>query len=308
MLFQLEIAPQTAFGSEILGETLFGQFCWAARSLYGEKQLSDWLEGYTEGNPFIVISDAFPHGYLPLPTLPSFVWEADPNQDRKSLKAKRWIEREQTKVLALAKWQKVALANKEIPGLKGSVMSIRIPQMHNTISRETSTTGTGQFAPYMASQTWFDENLHLDVYVVVDERITKEQVQECFQYIGLTGFGRDASIGLGKFDLIKINSIDTNTETKTYLTLSSCSLCGMDLEEQSYYKVKTHFGRHGNQLAHSTNPFKKPLLLAERSAVLTLKTAQSVQFLGQGIGGVSYIQPQAVHQGYAPVIPIMNLA
>lgn len=63
------IRPKAPFGSPLLGETLFGQLCWAILRLYGKERLEALLDGYCEGRPFAVVRrDAFrcPH------CLPSF--------------------------------------------------------------------------------------------------------------------------------------------------------------------------------------------------------------------------------------------
>lgn len=59
---RLTLQPASAFGTPLLGEILFGQMCWAFVRLYGEERLADLLEGYVDGRPFAVLSDAFPSG------------------------------------------------------------------------------------------------------------------------------------------------------------------------------------------------------------------------------------------------------
>lgn len=68
------IRPKAPFGSPLLGETLFGQLCWAILRLYGKERLEALLDGYCEGRPFAVVADAFPKGCIPLPALPAQFW------------------------------------------------------------------------------------------------------------------------------------------------------------------------------------------------------------------------------------------
>ena len=69
--FRLTLHPRSAFGTPLAGDTLFGQLCWALRHLLGNTRLNTLLDGYTNGQPFAVISDALPKRFLPLPILPS---------------------------------------------------------------------------------------------------------------------------------------------------------------------------------------------------------------------------------------------
>ena len=178
-------------------------------------------------------------------------------------------------------------------------------QFHNTIDRQTNTTGDGQFAPYSTELTWFDAQQKFDLYVVLDEnRFSLEALQIVLQDVGNIGFGRDASIGLGKFRCENpqaVNFIQPNANC--YLTLANCAPQGLGLnKEHCYYQITTRFGRHGDIQALSSNPFKKPIILAKPAAIFTPENYQPRLFLGNGLGNVSYAQPEAVHQGYAPVL------
>lgn len=90
-MLRFTLRPRTAFGSPLLGETLFGQVCWAIAHMKGGGRLTELLEGYAEGRPFLALSDAFPKGFLPLPALPAFLWRADPGAGRKELKRRKWV-------------------------------------------------------------------------------------------------------------------------------------------------------------------------------------------------------------------------
>lgn len=320
---RLYLMPRTAFGTPLLGETLFGQLCWAIAHRKGENRLAKLLEGYAEGRPFAVVSDAFPVGYVPLPSLPAHYWQRGDGCNRKYLKKKRWLP-----VPALAheahSWQESALTDAEVATsivhqnkmpscVSKNNASLRLTGIvtHNTIDRSTATTGTGQFAPYMASQIWFDTAVRLYVHVVLDEkRISPDEIRQAFEDIGACGYGRDANIGLGKFEVCGNENVPTQPASRARLTLSSCSLSG---ESESidagttFYRVKTHFGRHGAQLALSGQPFKRPILLAEGGAVVTFENTDARPFIGTGLSGVSSVQPGAVHQGYCPVMALSKL-
>ncbi len=50
-------------------DTLWGHICWALRYCYSEMKLIDFLNSYNNGTPPLIISNAFPKGYLPYPVL-----------------------------------------------------------------------------------------------------------------------------------------------------------------------------------------------------------------------------------------------
>lgn len=310
----ITLEPITAFGTPLSGDTLFGQLCWTLRHSYGNDRLNSLLQGYLEGRPYAVISDAFPAGYIPLPALPSFFWEQDKKADRKALKAKRWIDRD-SQTLPLTQWQLNALSENDIVQMqdekrRGS-FSVNEICVHNTIDRMTGTTGTGMFAPYASSKTWYTSQCQLQCYVVLDEnRLTIDELTENLATIGNTGYGRDASVGLGKFRITNTEKHDWIRQSGiTCMTLAPCAPQDMHWSpQQSYYRIHTRFGRHGDMAACGNNPFKRPLLMAQTGAIFTLEKENSNPWIGQGIGGVSFMDSHTVHQGYAPVIYLPPLS
>src|SRR5699024_1177104 len=111
------------------------------------------------------------------------------------------------------------------------------PQPHNSISRLTGTTGAG-FDPYTMNQFWFVNEAGVapvfDVYLLLDEsRLTGADLERTFIDMGAVGFGRDASIGLGKFELIEIQDFDlpAQNNANAWLTLAPCAPQGLSWKE-----------------------------------------------------------------------------
>lgn len=312
----LRLRPLTAFGSPLLGDTLFGQLCWAARHRFGNERLVDLLTGYTQGRPFAVVSDAFPEGYLPRPALPLSRFHEIPGADRKQAKRRHWIPLAALSA-PLLDWLGQAQDDGELLAAQHPEtqpprsLSITHPQPHNSISRLTGTTGRGEFAPYTQMQHWHAPEVALVCRVVFDPaRLSAAEIAQLFADIGASGYGRDASIGLGKFDVEAI--LDAHwphqANANACLTLAPCALQGLAWDAgRCFYEVFTRFGRHGDLAVHEGNPFKTPLLLARAGAVLTPRQMPEAPFIGQGLGGdgtLSKVISETVHQGYAPCIPI----
>ncbi|HHF6570617.1 type III-A CRISPR-associated RAMP protein Csm4 [Haemophilus influenzae] len=297
-LYRFTLTPQSAMGTPLVGDTLFGQLCWAVRNRFGEARLTALLEGYSEQRPFMVVSDAFPQDFFPLPTLPSKFWQTKTETDRKSLKKAQWVNIEDAENSAVKFWQECALqANFKFEKESQN-------QFHNTIDRQTNTTGEGQFAPYSTELTWFGTAQKFDLYIVLDEvRFSLEELQQVLNDVGSFGFGRDASIGLGKFQCINPQAVNfLQQNANCYLTLANCAPQNLGLnKEYCYYQITTRFGRHGDIQALSSNPFKKPIILAKPASIFTPEKYEPRLFLGNGLSGISHAQPNAVHQGYAPV-------
>jgi len=327
--YRFTLRPLSAFGTQLAGDTLFGQLCWTLRHPLGNNRLIDLLHGYTSGQPFAVVSDAMPAEHIPLPYVPSEVWQQSRSavaSDRKVLKKKKWLP---SAALAtpFATWQASAHSDAEVAApwinawtiagkrraTAGNSRTERA-QPHNTINRQTGTTGEGAFAPYAMPQIWFHPAMRFDLVVVLDEaRLNLSELTAALAAMGSTGFGRDASIGLGKFELLD-NAVATPdiapAGANSYLTLGPCAPQGLGFcPVRSTYQVATRFGRHGDTAVRSGQPFKRPVLLAKAGSVFWPEALDASRpFIGQGLGGtanpVSLAMPETVQQGYAPVIPV----
>lgn len=325
---RMTIKPLTAFATPPHGDTLFGQLCWALRNRHGDTWLTERLQGYTQGNPFLVVSDLFPAEYWPRPHLPPglFARQQD-GQDRKAEKKKIWLPRQE--------WEKPLAAWVECCCTEISVWSppdkppwpapdqpakgrTRRAQPHNAINRLTGTTGKDGFAPYGVEQIWWPAQARLEAWLLHDpERLPKDALEAAMQDIGRTGFGKDASTGLGKFavEAMDEEALPCQEQNNAWLTLGFCAPqgCGFSVAK-SYYQLFTRFGRHGDTAAITGQPFKSPILLAQAGAVFTPSETSGAQrplarrlFVGQGLGGagqLSQAMAETVHQGYAPVVGI----
>ncbi|MEF8697961.1 MAG: hypothetical protein V5B33_01335 [Candidatus Accumulibacter sp. UW20] len=308
-LHRATLALHTPLGTPLAGDTLFGQLCWALREAAGETELCRRLEGYTEGQPWLVVSDGLPAGHLPRPTLPQhFAASSDDPAQRKAARKKRWIPAERTGT-ALAALLASAVDDECAYGGKAPQHAV---QTHNTLDRLSGSTGEGVFAPYSVAQSFHAAGQRIDLYLVLDsERSGADEVADLLAAVGSTGFGRDAGVGLGKFtvDGIEPARFALPADGNAWWSLAPCAPQGLGLDgSKSYWRVLTRFGRHGNALALAGKPFKTPVLLAASGAVLTPEEGFTVRpFIGQGIGGngrLSRAEAATVQQGYAPVATI----
>jgi CRISPR-associated protein Csm4 len=308
---RIAISPQSAFATPLHGDTLFGQLCWAIHNRFGEARLEQLLQGYTGGKPFAVVSDAFPEGHVPLPKLPGRYYQTVAGEGRKAVKKRAWLPIAALQE-PLAAWLGCAVKAADIAASSGkySALSEKHPRPHNSIDRLTGTTGNG-FDPYSVEQEWFIPGLYWELHVLLDStRFCAEDCRQCLDDIGAFGYGKDASIGLGKFAVkgIQPAALPAQADANACLTLSPCAPQGQGFDaERSFYQTFTRFGRHGDIAVHKQGkPFKNPVLLAQTGAVFGVEPP-ACGFIGQGIGGDGQLSKTllgTVQQGYSPVIAV----
>lgn len=304
-IYQINIKPLTGFGTPLKGDTLFGHLCWQIYydpGLFG-KSLEELLSDYSL-SPFLIVSSAFPvieeKIYLKTPSLPlHFLFRKDKDElirERKKLKEKKHFPLDlplnSVDNLSFEKLDKLIIIDE---------------QVRASIHRLTNTTGEPPFTPYPVKKIWYLTELAL--FCGLREELPLEGLIEALRRIGLAGFGKDASVGLGKFEVLSWREIDFYSKVKSFNAYYTLSPSLPDLPKGKYKKIYyepfVRFGRHGDQLSCSPNPFKAPLLLADEGAIYVPSHSEKRLFIGRAIKGHSSIEPNTVHQGYSLVIPVI---
>jgi len=324
-LCEITIKPKSAFGTPLKGDTLFGQFCWQtvydADLLTGglEKRLSEYHE-----NPFAIFSSAVlklssGEYVLKRPDMPlTRLFDIADQECHEFLKQKK--EKKKQKWMIADKSLSIDLAQAEYQtdkelfkrmSLKDDSHSFIIPfsQQHNTINRLTQTTGKDAFAPYTQEIFYYPPDVSLAIFVLIDESvITIENMKKALSDMGKCGYGKDASIGMGRFDVEKcqVLTLPNMTETTACYTLAPC-VPQKNVFSESWFTPFVRYGKHGDKLATSRNPFKNPVIMADEGAVFKADKEADIwkkPYIGCAIRKVSLTEKEAVVQGYAPYLPI----
>lgn len=339
--YEIVIKPLSGFGTHLKGDTIFGHFCW--QIAYDEKlvgkTLDDLLLNY-QTKPFAVFSSAYPrfcvgescYYALKRPDLPMDMVFNLPDgkkqniEMRKDLKAKRWIILQKDKNISSLRNQlkystselfekdiKAYIIDKTGGDIKRAVSKTFITafsQSHNKINRLTSTTSAEGFAPFAVDQWVFYPETELAIFVGIDESVMNiQQVKEGLERIGKCGFGKDASTGLGRFEVIKAGEIDlakmgSHVPNACY-TLAPC-VPERNTFSDMFFTPFTRFGRHGDIFAKSSNPFKNPVIMADEGGIFKPKDTEvfNKAYMGSAIINISKTEPKSVAQGYSLYIPV----
>jgi len=319
--YEFTLHPLSDFGTPLKGDTLFGCFCWqvAYDGSLVNGGLEKALKGYGQ-KPFAVFSSAFlkvgdakSTYVLKRPDLPMgrlFPEHGAGRKERyeslKENKKRKWMAVENELAVDLKKVR--FLSGDELHTEFGVGPVIPSARAHNAINRLTLSTGTGAFAPYEMKTLCYAPNVTLAVVVLLDEDLTTaEQVQKGLDRVGKFGFGRDASIGMGRFEVNSCQELANpeSAQAQGAYTLAPCVPDAFE-SDRIFFSPFIRFGKHGDHLANRGNPFKNPVIMADEGAVLLNQPGAVVDkpYVGKAVGGISKAQQTAVVQGYAPCIPI----
>jgi len=291
-LYKATIKPISSFASPLKGDTFFGQLCWMIVYKYGEKKLKSLLEQY-KTTPFLVVSDAFAKGFLPKPKMPSRYLNENP-EEKKENRKKIWLTLED---LQKGKFNK-AKKDEEVYESKDKKVTI----IRNSINYKTFTTDGDKFAPYGVDEYFFNEK---DIYFLLDEKqLNVEELIELLNYLGNFGYGKDTTIGKGRFEVIDFKSVEIDFKARTYMSMSAFVLSSKNIENV-FYEPFVRFGKLGGDRAY-TNAFKKPILMLNTASVIIYKDLKERFFEGSVINDIATYK-DVVHQGYAILLPIKDI-
>jgi CRISPR-associated protein Csm4 len=322
-------------GTALRGDTIFGQYCWQVA--YDSSLVQDGLEinvsRYHE-KPFVVFSSGFPR-FEPQPGTTTYAmkrpdlplsWifpchgkdQASSVRERKKNKARKWMLVGAD--LTLNASEAVYIDDRELlqrMGNQSSSMMVEheatqvfasFSQLHNTINRETGTTGSGEFAPYTQEAGSYYPGVTIAVFALIDTALTDiSSVETGLERMGKQGFGKDASIGLGRFSVEATRPLrfpEVGGSTAVYCMAPTVP-AGESYRE-AYFLPFVRFGKHGDSLACSGNPFKNPVIMADEGAIFVPKEEVALRrpYWGKAVTNVSLSQPETIVQGYSICLPI----
>ena len=337
-IYGITIRPLSGFCTPLKADTLFGHFCWQVcydSSLVG-LPLDGLLRDY-DTKPPLVFSSAYLVLYwkdvlyyvLRRPALPAEMLKEGINEasyeERKEFKRKKWMLLNPEEGIRsfknmtyinehdLSERLKKGLTPETKREIGEKVRAFTpVKQPHNTINRLTGRTGEDMFAPFVIESLFYLPETELVIFTGIDEnRLDIEKVCRVIERIGEVGFGRDASIGMGRFEVcsdpeeIDLHSMGSETPNACY-TLGP-SVPQKDGFGDIYAMPFVRFGKHGDVLARSKNPFKNPVIMADEGAVLKVRDKSDIfdkPYIGTSLRGLSLAFPDTVGQGYSLYIPV----
>ncbi len=290
-LYKTTITPTSNFLTSLKGDTLFGQLCWSIRFIFGRKRLEELLSNYDK-SPFLIVSDGFASGYLPKPKMTSILLEEN-TLNKKSNRKKVWLTQ---KELRSGEYYK-ARTDKDINNIDKKDTIIR-----NSINYKTATTEGDKFSPYGVNEMSFSKK---DIYFLLGHDFKLEDLEQCLEFVSKSGYGKDSTIGKGRFEFTSLEEINNIDISNTYMSLSPFAPHNLQCKE-IYYEPFTRFGKSGANRAFK-NPFKKPIIFADCGAVIKFENKIDIKYIGKAVTNISTYYKDTIHQGYSIILPIKEL-
>lgn len=263
--YRLTVRLTAPLGTPVQGPTLFGLICWLIRDAEGEAALTAWL---ADPARCWTVSDGFPAGWLPRPLVhPAPVAEAD--FDRLKEAKKRTFVRRAAWLRLRDGWRDAGLAEGDTASDPALIR--RVSRNHVNRHGQGTIEDGGLFH---VEEDWRfcherEDLRDLDLYVETAEPL--ERVSDLLAALGRRGYGRDAGIGRGRW---QVAAAAEDVELAAHPGPRRMSLSRGVLDPTTMrdllYRLEPHAGRLGPELSLAgTSPFKRSVLLLRPGATFT---------------------------------------
>ncbi len=319
--FKLKSSIRTPFQSD----TIFGHLCWAMRYLEGEDRLREWLNNY-QTSPTL-ISNAFPDGKFPRPILPPL-----PIQKLGKLKGFSTNPVDIKTAIILKKMKKILFVNEEwvinnqasfsmenlsslLFDMAKQMVEEARSQKHKTVKDVAITHNTyDRLNGRVLGGSLYDwvETFYIQPngdpqtfwFLVKTDTLNKNEIENLLEFISLSGFGADKSIGKGQIEItdIKNQTFPECPNANAFISLSNF-IPAKPEDLNGYYKPLTKYGKLGGEWATGRVPFKKPVVMLQAGAVIVDANYAKTKQYGRLQTDI-HRQKEVVHYGYAFPFPI----
>jgi len=174
--------------------------------------------------------------------------------------------------------------------------------MHNMVNRLQGGTVEGML---FTAEEWWPSSDYA-VYLLLDQEVmTWPQLEECFEFVGLSGYGRDKSVGKGAFDLIGVEEFlfPPLPEADALLCLSSSCVPQNGEPRRGFVDMHVKRGKLGGGYVHSKTVWKRPVIMARAGSVLICGPGQTSPWVGGLVHDV-HADPKIVQYGICYALPV----
>lgn len=325
------IEPRSAFLTPLQADTLWGMLAWACRWVYGEAELNNFLALQSDGSPRLLLSDAFPDGYLPRPLQPLTAPKIRQAIERRGIKesdedylealaaAKDWLkqtylDREQVFNLLTGVTTQTILLSDGLTELMNARRTGKFrkseieehPRRHNIIDRIRGGS-LRENGLYTHQEMWLHRRWSFYLRTTYDAT----WLRPLLDYVAEAGFGKRASTGLGRFAVLELRALKSHeqfpavADANGFLTLSSAYVpTASEMTAGAFYALHLKRGKLGSAMPTSSPGgfLKYPIAMCRAGSVFPANDPTR-RWFGQMLGGVHREHTEVRHYGFAFPVP-----
>jgi len=315
--YALTLKLKSGLLTELQSDTIYGHFCWRLKEQYGVSKLEEFIKLYKSGNPIFILSDGllkvkdkirFPRPLIfeQLDIKLSKYEKVLNFVEHKAKKERNYLTLEELNFfLSNGKIQINDLTesldtNKKIKKKKkifedGLRVSVQI-------DRQSFGSMQGRLFSYKPKYSADDVSFVVLLKVFDEKRFSSDELsyKQILQDIFSIGYGKKKSSGFGQFEIVdfeEYKDIQELEASDSFIVLGNYLPSINDKVFPIAYDYNTKYGKLGEELSTSENPFKNPMVFL--TAGSCFKTTDPKPFYGRVTeeGEISYVNKFSVQFG-----------
>ena len=286
-LYRITLKLNSSLITPLKGDTIWGCYVWGIANHEGEKAVQNFLEQCKTEEPSLIVSSAFPKGYL-CKNIP----EVQPRENTLTKATYSQIKKnKKCKYIAATDF-----IDKDSQPESADISFRKTSVTRNRINRLTDNVQDGGL--FTNEEMWCN-NKEFDLYIL--SSYTAEHVTELTEWAFENGFGADASTGKGYITVsAKAEEIHTAKTGNKYMALGPFveKIPLNNLHADTFVRS----GKVGGAFSSDHIPWKKTVVMYDEGAVF--ESDKKILFVGELISDV-HVDKRICNSGFAPVIPIV---
>ncbi len=271
-LYKITVRPVSSYCSPLQSDTFFGAFCWSYLYRYGQDALLELVDHYQQGQPEVILSNAFPAGMLPVPIGADIFGSKGKEAGKKTERYHAYMnQKDKPSFIPLEDFNQVINGNAiTFSGCRAmkEAESTSTSQWRNLVRRESGTVErigdeSGLFEVWQHFTKGF-----FDIYILstLDQEVLDLTLRDMFFY----GIGAQRSVGKGQFEIVagteEFHGFLIPENANAFLALSNFVPSAKDPVE-GYYQAFVKYPKVSQTDSEGDSPFKKPVVFLEAGSV-----------------------------------------
>lgn len=277
----LNIKPKSGFLTDLQSDTIYGHFCWRLKEQLGDKRLEDFISLYKNKQPIFLLSDGLPKVKDIIRFPRPYIFLKSQTKENKVDKIIEFVAKKEEKernYLNLSELNNFLSTGKieleEVDEREGEKKDIRTKirkkriieeslRVSVQIDRNSFASAEGKLYSYNPKFTRDDVSFVILVKVIDEGKFKEFNCENILNDTFIVGFGKKKSSGYGQFEVVgykEFPDIVESDNAKSFMVLGNYLPHQDDKISPIGYDINTKYGKFGEELALSENPFKNPIV------------------------------------------------
>ncbi|MDY0082873.1 MAG: hypothetical protein RBR74_06810 [Ignavibacteriaceae bacterium] len=273
----LPLKQKSGLLTDLQSDTIYGHFCWRLKERLGEEKLTDFISLYRNNKPVFTLSDGLlqinDEIHFPRP----FIFSKPEIKQTKSEKVLEFVNRKSDKeknYFTISELKKFLSSGEIIidrNNLQTNSKKSRSTRPAKTeslrvsvqIDRSTFGNSEGKLFSYKPEYTREDVSYVIFIKVLNEKAYYDFSCEDIIKEIFTIGYGKKKSSGYGQFEVGEVREYNEFTEpenSNAFLVLGNYLPSVSDKVLPIGYDINTKYGKLGEELSQSVNPFKNPMV------------------------------------------------